>query len=108
MIKECLCESMQEITELRSNGQNTQAKWKQSQRRHQRKCHQNNRRRKKKGKQIDKRSQKRHVDPEQKDLLQQCTNRKQKESREEFLVLKSSLNKIENEKLEKAKESAQA
>ena len=28
MIKECLCESMEEITELRSNGQNPQTKWK--------------------------------------------------------------------------------
>src|SRR5882724_2356099 len=28
MIKECLCESMEEITKLRSNGQNPQTKWK--------------------------------------------------------------------------------
>jgi len=27
MIKESLCESMQEITELRSNGKNPQTKW---------------------------------------------------------------------------------
>ena len=27
-IKECLCESMEEITALRSNGQNPQTKWK--------------------------------------------------------------------------------
>ena len=51
-----------------------------SQRRHQRKHHQNNRRRKDKGKQNDKRSQKRHGNPEQKALLQQCNNRKHKES----------------------------
>src|SRR5882724_7822032 len=28
MIKECLCESLEEIIELRSNGQNPQTKWK--------------------------------------------------------------------------------
>src|SRR5882724_5917113 len=28
MIKECLCESIEEITELRNNGQNPQTKWK--------------------------------------------------------------------------------
>jgi len=63
-IKECLFESMEEITELRSNGKNTQAKLKKSHGRHQRKHDQNNRRRKKKGKQIDKRSLERHGNPE--------------------------------------------
>jgi len=55
---------MEEITELRSNGKNPQAKLKKSQGRHQRKHHQNNRRRKKKGKQIDKRSLERCGIPE--------------------------------------------
>jgi len=60
MIKECLCESMEEITELIRNEQNPQAKWEENQGRHQRKHHQNNRRRKKEGKKIDKGSQERH------------------------------------------------
>jgi len=36
------------------------------------------------------------------------TTENKKRAREEFLFLKSSLNKIENEKLEKAKDSTQA
>src|SRR5882724_11767578 len=106
MIKECLCESMQEITELRSYGQNPQAKWKKSQRRHQRKCHQNNRRRKKKAKKLIK-GLKRDMETQSKRISSNnATTENRTRSREEFLFLKSSLNKIGNKKLEKAKESA--
>ena len=63
MMKECCCESMQEITELRCNGKNPQTKWKEIKEDIKRSAIKKIEEERKKAHEKNKRSQKRHGDP---------------------------------------------
>ena len=108
MIKECLCESMEEITELRSNGQNPQAKWKKVKEDIKENAIKITEEERKKAHKLIK-NLKRDMETQSKRISSNnATIDNKRKAREESLFFKSSLNKIGNEKLEKAKDSAQA
>jgi len=97
---------MEEITELRSNGQNTHAKW--------RKAKEDIKENAIKITEEERRKANRLIKGLKRDMGTQrissnnATTENRMRAREEFLFLKSSLNKIGKKKLETAKESAQA
>ena len=106
IIKECLCKSMEEITELRSNGQNPQAKCKKVKEDIKENAIKITEEERRKANKLIK-GLKRDMETQSKRISSNnSTSENRTRAREEFLFLKSSLNKIGNKKLEKAKESA--
>ena len=99
---------MQEITELRSNGQNPQTKWKKVKEGIKENAIKITEEERKKANKLIK-DLKRDMETQSKRISSNnVTTENKKRAREEFLFLKSSLNKIENKRLDRAKESAQA
>jgi len=89
MIKESLCESMQEITELRSNGQNPQTNWKEVTEH----IKENAIKITEERKNNDKRSQRDMETQNKRISSQNVTIENRKRAREDIMFLKSSLKK---------------
>src|SRR5882724_203720 len=106
--KECLWDNMEEITVLRSNGQNPQTKWKKVKENIKETAIKITEEERTKANRLIKNLKRDMETQNKRTTSSDVTEENRKRAKEEFLFLKSSLNKIGNKKVERAKDSAQA